>query len=456
MKLSIKITKIALFGLMIMVSCGKGFLEEKYASNQNIPATLQDVEAILNAIDYTSRPARELGIIGADEYYVTPIRHASSITPYMKNGYIWAEEVYEGFDIYDWVWAYQRILYANLALETLEKVNVQSVLASHLKGVALFHRANNHYQLAQLFCRPYGEIPEDPLGLPLRLEVDVSISVKRSTLQETYNQILSDLHLATDLINVDFSHPMQVSKAAVYALLSRLSLLMGNYQKVVEYSDLVLNIKSELVDFNKLETTNRYTFLQDYGVSHPEVIWYEDLVATQFLSNSSSLNMDTVLYNSYSKYDARRELYFFTENDGRVTFKGSYSGFKNFFVGIAVDEVYLNKSEAQARLNLLQEGRSTLENLLKNRYHSEGLPEYRTLSITDLLALILDERKKELVFRGLRWEDLRRFNLDADTKTTLKRELGDVEYFLNPREPGYTWPLPQNEVEIGRLIQNPR
>lgn len=442
--------------IVSLFSCNKSFLEQKYNSNQNIPTTLEDVTAILNRISYSVNSSRELGILGADEYYVLPHRYDIASRIYMKNAYIWADEVYEGFDTPDWVWAYERILYANLALDVLEKMEVQSSTHQHLKGVALFHRSYNYYLLAQLFCRPYGQVPDDNLGLPLRLEVDVSSLVGRSTLKETYLQIISDLEQAEQLILTDFSGTMEVSRSQIYAVLSRIYQHIGDFSKVVHYSDLCLAIKSELIDFNLLDKDKRDSFMQDYGISNPEVIWMEDLVGVQFLSRSSSLNVDSSLYFSYSKYDLRLPLYFHTENDGRITFKGSYTGGSSFFVGMAVDEIYLNKAEAHTRLEQLQEAKASLSFFLRHRYMLDEWPPYESMDRNQLLRLILDERRKELVFRGLRWEDLRRLNTDPETETMIRRQLGSQQYTLLPGDPKYTWPIPLKEIAYGKIEQNER
>jgi len=72
------------------------------------------------------------------------------------------------------------------------------------------------------------------------------------------------------------------------------------------------------------------------------------------------------------------------------------------------------------------------------------------------LEVILRERRKELIFRGLRWYDLKRLNLSAATSTTLSRTVAGQTYSLLPNSNAYVFPIPLDVIERGGLEQNPR
>ncbi|MFP9100715.1 RagB/SusD family nutrient uptake outer membrane protein [Flavobacterium sp. RHBU_24] len=88
---------------------------------------------------------------------------------------------------------------------------------------------------------------------------------------------------------------------------------------------------------------------------------------------------------------------------------GSYDGSPLPFSGIATDEIYLIKSECLARAGKFTEAMQVLNTLLEKRWIAGT---FFPLSATGTAALdiILSERRKELVLRGLRWSDLRRLN----------------------------------------------
>ncbi|MNN11424.1 SusD family protein [compost metagenome] len=73
-----------------------------------------------------------------------------------------------------------------------------------------------------------------------------------------------------------------------------------------------------------------------------------------------------------------------------------------------------------------------------------------------IIAKILAERRKELVFRGLRWPDLKRLNIDERYKIQLKRIVDGKEYLLEPNSLKYVLLIPQDAIDEGKLEQNKR
>jgi len=71
------------------------------------------------------------------------------------------------------------------------------------------------------------------------------------------------------------------------------------------------------------------------------------------------------------------------------------------------------------------------------------------------LQLILRERRKELVMRGIRWTDIKRLNLEG-ANIVLTRKIGADTFTLLPNDLRYALPLPESLLEVSELIQNPR
>jgi len=70
---------------------------------------------------------------------------------------------------------------------------------------------------------------------------------------------------------------------------------------------------------------------------------------------------------------------------------------------------------------------------------------------------ILAERRKELVMRGTRWSDLRRLNKEARFQKTIQRTSADGQvYVLQPNSNLYTWQIPQRDIILSSIEQNPR
>ena len=97
-----------------------------------------------------------------------------------------------------------------------------------------------------------------------------------------------------------------------------------------------------------------------------------------------------------------------------------------------------------------------LNALLKKRYLTGTYIDRTASSANDALVQILTERKKELAFRGLRWMDLRRLNREPQFATTLTRVINGQTYTLQPNSIRYALPIPDDEIALSGLQQNPR
>ncbi|WP_410528150.1 hypothetical protein [Sphingobacterium sp. IITKGP-BTPF85] len=61
-----------------------------------------------------------------------------------------------------------------------------------------------------------------------------------------------------------------------------------------------------------------------------------------------------------------------------------------------------------------------------------------------------------MVFRGRRWSDLRRLNLDDRFKKTLKRSIDGQNYILEPNSLKYAHLIPDLVISESGIIQNKR
>lgn len=441
--------------LMLLISCKKDFLEAKPDKSLVVPSTLADFQALLDNTDIMNSAMPYLGEISSDEYYLQYDTWNALTHPPEKNGYIWAKEIYEGTPSYDWEYMYRIVFYANNVLEGLEKIKNTDDPRHYneLKGSALFFRAYAFYQLSQLFCAPYSaSSSNDGPGIPLRLQADINLPSKRASIADSYTRIIDDLTASTALLPLAVLYKTRPCKTAAYVMLSKVYLVMQDYSRSLLYADSALmQPTSQLMDFNKLNTLASYPV----GQYNEEVIFQTTLDYATCLS-SSRLNIDTVLYSSYSDSDLRKTT-LFTLKSGRLVFKGNYNGSSPYyFSGLALDEVYLNKAECLARRGKVQEAMNVLNMLLIKRYRSGSFSPLTASSGEAALQLVLQERRKELLFRGIRWSDLRRLNLDPSTSKTLHRLVGGQTYELLPNSPNYVFAIEDNVIHLSGMAQNTR
>ncbi|MBB2148959.1 RagB/SusD family nutrient uptake outer membrane protein [Pedobacter gandavensis] len=446
--------------VLTLNSCKKGWLDAKPDKTLIIPTTIQDYQAILDNSDVFNANYPGLNDVSSDNYTVTLANWQSSNTALERNSYRWSSEIYEGETVnFDWTYSYKRILYANIVVEGIAKISTTNQNLkdwNNVKGSALFYRAFSYFNLTQLFCKPFNEqSANNDLGLLIRLSPDPNERVKRATIKETYSQILLDLNTALDLLPSTSTYLTRPSKQAVYALLARIYLSMGNFDSSLKNSNAALGISDLLIDYNTLKPTATLPFVRFSN----EIIFHSEATTYKILSKNS-FNVDVELYNTYEDNDLRKVLYF-TLSGTDVKFKGNYSGSNNFFSGLAIDEMLLIRAECFARKDKTNEALADLNLLLKTRWkkNNDGTSTYvdRTASnATIALKIILDERRKELLFRELRWIDLRRLNTETNLAITLKRTLDGKVYSLAPNDKKYTLSIPPDEIRLSGIEQNSR
>ncbi|MDR6783308.1 tetratricopeptide (TPR) repeat protein [Pedobacter africanus] len=458
------LTLILMISLSLL-SCKKQdeWLDKKSSKSDVVPSTLEDYQAILDNTDIMNTYYPSLGVIGADNYIISDDSFNSISDTKVKNMYSWTSDIYEGSTttpIWEWSKPYQIVEYSNIALEGVEKINVNEVNRNKwnsLKGSALFFRAFVFYNLAQLFCKPFeSEKANSDLGIPIRLSSDVNIKSTRSTVRQTYDQILKDLLVAEELLPEIPSYKTRPSKSAAAGLLAKTYLVMGDYQNALKYAEKVLATNNTLIDYNTLSSSTTYS-LPNFRTNNPEIIFYSTNTGYAVVSSRSTRIVSPDLFNSYTAGDLRKKI-FYRGILPNISFTGNQNGSSSDFAGVATNELFLIKSECLFRLGDLQSGITVLDQLLKMRWDRNVA--YKSPSVSNeegALKLILSERRKELPFTSnTRWEDLRRFNKDPRFATTLTKTVNGKIYSLPPNDPRYVYPIPPLEILKSNIEQNIR
>lgn len=440
-----------------LCSCEKIFLEEKPSSNIVRPETLEDLERLLDNDGVINRTGA-LVRLGSDEYFVPskPVWE-SLFTATQRNSYLWAEDPYQGeMNIPDWDQLYAAVFYANSVLEELERIGSDDkVRANNIKGRAYFVRAFAHYDLLNTFAPAYDpEKANHQTGIPLRNTSNINVIERPKSMFECYNFILSDFNNALNLLTDD--RPPQVrtrpSRAAALAMLAKIQLNMGEYEQALSNAKSCLDIYSNITDFNDIDLDNDEPFQHNNNdvIYMTRQVLAGQLTATSGVRETTSnyMGIDTNLLQLYSPTDLRFKAFFSVGTEGRY-YRKSMFGARSLnlypFTGLATDEIYLIKAECEARLDLIADAKNTLTSLLQNRFDRGQIPNLNDLSQDQLLDRVLLERRKELVWRSIRWNDLKRLNLRG-AEITIERHLGEDIYQLTPNSERYIFPIPDNEL----------
>ncbi len=462
--------------LFIQIGCNRDFLDQKPDLSVTVPSTIVDCQMLLDNYDLMNSGYPDHGEAAADNYYFTDAIY-EGLNDYglniqeSKPNYIWYSN---GEHVTQWKTPYRIIYSANLVLSTLEKLSSEDPSYKSIKGSALFFRAFSFYQLAQLFCKPYSvSTANNDLGIPLRITPDPNESSTRGTVQQVYDRIIKDLTEAVALLPTEVKIKSRPSKAAAYAALARTYLSMEDYVQAGKMAAECLKLQSTLIDYNATSSTPTASTVSSNSTG-ASFVRFNNEVIFQSVTVAGTLNptlaqVHPSLYNSYSANDRRKNVFFGEGSDwsgtpnGIIGFRGNYDGANlgvlssALFMGLATDEMYLIRAECYARTGNTALAMQDLNTLLVKRM----VPPYvnRTASsANDALVQVLRERRKELVFRTLRWTDLRRLNKDSQFATILRRDMNNITYIpLQPNDLRYVFLIPTEEViKLTGMEQNPR
>lgn len=442
----IVITGIVL--LSILINCSD-FLEEKSDTRLVTPETLNDNQALLDKISNLLGNTSISGEISSDDIYITDNDFNSISYDSDKRLYTWQSAFVSRPDGNDWLSCYSRINICNTVLNNIKMYNINN--SENITGQALTIRASIYLEAAQIWCVAYNKNSADKeLGLPLRLDPDINNTSVRVSLKETYNQIVSDLLKAVNLLPDQQVSVTRASKMTALSYLARTYLYMGDYSNALKYANQALTLKNDLLDYNQLNPNDSYP-IKGMNV---ETILPSDIAYSEVLGSYTAKIPETV-YDLYGDNDLRKIIFFRNSTNGEITFKGNYSGNSTRMSLIATDELYLIAAESHAQLDDISNAMSKLNQLLIKRWKAGTFVDVTASGKSEALNIIYKERRKELLFRGLRWADLKRYNRDG-ANITLQRTVNGVNYKLMPNDLRYAIAIPEDIIKMTNMPQNPR
>jgi tetratricopeptide (TPR) repeat protein len=464
MKKSIRIKIYKLLLIVLLVITAGCSVDDKLDTKSDIrltqAKTIEDYQMLLDGIGSynTILPSyNQLGEFMTDNVYLTDDSYTSlSANKVAQSVYIWDKQLFDASTaLVEWNSHYNSVLIANIALDGLKSIPVTESNKSdwnRVQGSALMIRGLTFLNLAEYWAPAYNSsTASSDLGIVLRLSSDVNQKSVRSSTAATYEQIISDLKQAVELLpntsigNTQVSK-VRPSKAAAYALLARTYLNMHDYANVYLYADNALKLYSSLMDYNEVAAMGGF---QNFN---KEIVYNAGSANSQTAGFSFYYYIDQSLGHSYDADDLRSQLFFYFDGEN-YQFVGDYTQYQGF-TGVANDEVYLMRAEANARLGKTTDAMNDLNTLLVNRYVSGTFTNRSATDADDALVQILTERRKELVIRGRRWADLKRLNTDPRFAKNLSRTILGQTYLLPANDSRYTLQIPPYIIALNGIEQN--
>ena len=271
-------------------------------------------------------------------------------------------------------------------------------------GEAYFIRALGYFDLG----RGWGGVQ-----IQLKPTTDLSVlkGIKRSTLDQTYDQVQADLVKAEPLLPEDATTRNRAQQSTVRALRARLNLYRGKWADAESYATQVINnTKYSLVKpyktffttpFLSAESVFELTFTVNDKNSFWN-LWYPSSLGGQFTLKPSDaivakLNNPAIGGTRNSVIaGSGASVYGVLYNTSATSTDPSYV--------IRIAELYLIRAEARAQQNNLPGALADL-NAVRNR---AGVANSTAATQADIIQAIEDENSVEFAFEAHRWFDLAR------------------------------------------------
>lgn len=421
-----------------------------------------------------------------------------------NNGYNWM-----GFDIdYSdrnyagnesrivWNTMYQMINAANSVISSLDPATEDAKIKFYL-GQALATRAFEYWVLAQLYQFNYAEHKSSPC-VPLITEANmVTASVEgteRSTVEEVYTQILTDLGTAIELLAAaDKAGESRIDRryidvSVAYGLRARVNLTMENWAEAASDAKAAISASDA-----KPYTIAQVSVPAMNDISESAWMWginieESDRVVTSGICNwpshMGSLNwgyttysggwqISKALWNSIPESDVRKG-WWLNADTVSPNLSASYQAVIDFYkykpytqVKFApyndvpdtetnasdiplmrIEEMHLIQAEAEV-MSGAGNGKATLEDFVKT-YRD---PEYvcTASSPADIRDEIYRQRRIEFWGEGMAWFDIMRLNKPVDRRGAGYPDAPMI-FNIQPKDPILLWRIPEVEINANPLL----
>lgn len=344
---------------------------------------------------------------------------------------------------FPWTQMYNVIFYANSVIEDVMDAGIDdhAETREQLKGEALLLRAYAHFELLNMYAKPYdAATASSERGVPLYLTIDINQVFKSVSIEKVYEQILSDIEEGEKLMTVEeqpAATRYRFSKKSAKALEARVRLYRGEWDKALAAAE-------EILPSCPLENLTVEGFSAPYLYTSKESI-----LALEQTGNTEITDDMEMLSNIMDKYnqseDLRVNLYYRYGSSPNKCYNASMK------ITFRSAEIYLIAAEAASHITgKVSDAKTYLKTLIKNRltdsYYTERVGVIDAMTQEELIAEIADERARELALEGHRWYDLRRTTRPEIVKVYWNKNFEQETVTLPANSSKYTIPFPTEAI----------
>ena len=357
-----------------------------------------------------------------------------------------------------WEACYKAIAHANQGLASIKELGDTKQLEPQ-KGEALLCRAYAHFMLVSLWSKPYNPATAAAdLGIPYVFEPETILlkAYKRNTVAEVFNYIEKDIEEGLKYVTNDYKQQkFHFNKSAANCFASRFYLVKGEWEKVIAISsELGSNAVNKLRDYQSYLDVDFRSRQINYSSADEGtnllIASVNSVYFRSFYSNRYQLTGadEQEILGSQTNIFGKDWLYQTLSYNGNITnfIPKYFEYFKitnanagigepyNTLVLLSNDEFFLNRIEAHIMTNQFDLANVELqyfigtrtdgydpttdevtEALILDQYPvipNEFTPFYGlTPKQASYIKALADVRKRDFLHEGLRWFDIRRFDL---------------------------------------------
>ena len=385
---------------------------------------------------------------------------------------------------------YTIISRCNFFLERIDQVKAQETDVEKIDNLDVYTgevhmiRALCYSKLLECFCKAYDPATaQNELGVVLRSKYSEPEPMKRASLAASYQFVLDDLKAAETLLDEDDDtyNSLYVTLAAAQALHARVALYMQDWQTAIDYASEVIGNKTFTLADGTVSYTSTDTYLSymwNYDSSF-EIIWLLGYTTTSYggALGQVFLNANRDYMYTYPDYvPAQWVLDLYVDNDLRydVYFKEYTTGYANGLTWPLLNKYFGNLSLISAAKNMYMYSMPKLFRLAEQyliraeAYCNLPTPNYSaaskdlttlrskrfsggagaiTVSQSNWLETISQERVRELYMEGFRLNDLKRWQMGFERTPQTNSLPEGSSLKIEANDPRFVWPIPRHELE---------
>lgn len=460
--------KLYIIGLMSAMLCSScsDFLEKEPSTALPVESAVTSMKDLRNAVNgiayialngrmsYDADFAIYADLKGEDFRAVSNNNHAGPMSRYQisKN---------DDLSYYGYYYYYKAIANINKVLSIIDQIpysDSETAEYNDYKGQLYAWRAMLHFDLARLYCNAptaSADVNAANSGIVLSTEVyDPSYVASRTTLKDTYDQILEDFDAALPLLSKETNNGY-INYWAALALRARVNLYNGDNASALADANAVITGSPY-----KLYTMDEYTKVWIQEFTSESILELRVTTTNNAQRNSVGYYCDSEGYGECAFVETAPLYTYLVANPNDVRSKlikdqtdgteGGYYPAKypgregNMYVNnpkiIRLSDVYLIAAEAAFKTG--GDAASYINTLRQNRI--EGYADVTSVTLEEILF----ERRVELFA-----ENSMAFDYWRNKMSVNNFYVGEVKY----NDYRVILPIPQDEINVaaGVLVQNP-